>query len=342
MQALPDLVILDLVALGRRVEAHFSGPQDIEWTWAEGQISLVQSRPITSLYPLPPDIDPHGELKVLGSVAAFQGMPYPFTPLGIDALRCFAATIARQLGYEATHETQGAVKIAGERLFINVTPFLHNRFGRRLLHGALGQVEPAIREALLQVWDDPRLAVTANRPSPHLIRRLASLLLPQLGRFAEALLRPEAAERKAEQSVAGAIAYYQQLAKEAHTLRQRLVLFDETTNALRKFLLPHLLPRFVPGMLALNQLYQVSDELPGGRQLALEVLRGLPHNVTTEMDLALWETARQVQGDKDSSAAFASSDSHALATAYLENRLPPVAQDALTAFLRRYGMRGLG
>lgn len=341
IQALPDPAILELVATGERVQAYFGAPQDIEWTWAGGELSLVQSRPITSLYPLPAGIDPRGDLRVLGSVAAFQGMLDPFTPMGIDALRCFAATVGRELGYEVGVESQTAVLVAGERLFINLTPSLRNGFGRRLLRGALSQVEPAIGEAVLQVWDDPRLAVTAQRPSLRVVRRIAPFLLPLVGRFLDALVRPEAARRKAEQGVAMAIAHYQELASEARTLRERLALLEEITLALRKFLLAHLLPRFVPGMVALNRLYRVADALPGGRQLALEVLRGLPHNVTTEMDLALWQTARCIQLDPASFDAFTASGSRTLARAYLEDRLPTVAQDALAEFLSRYGMRGL-
>jgi rifampicin phosphotransferase len=341
VQALPDAAILDLAALGRKVEASFGSPQDIEWTWAERKLWLVQSRPITSLYPLPEGVDRDGELQVFGSVAAFQGMLNPFTPMGIDTLRCFAATVACQLGYPASWESQGAVKIAGERLYISITPFLRNGFGRRLLRGALGQVEPGIQEAVLRVWDDPRLAVAAERPSRRLLCGVLPLLLPLAGRFAQAMLRPEEAQRKAEQGVAMTISYYQRLATEAHTLRQRLLLLDEITNALRRFLLPHLFPRFVPGMVALNQLYRLTDELPDGRRLTLEVLRGLPHNVTTEMDLDLWETARSIQGDADSAAAFAEQNSHQLAAGYLARRLPAKALEAVDAFLGRYGIRGL-
>ena len=56
----PDACITDaqavaLTALGRRVEAHFGVPQDIEWALDDaGTIWLTQARPITSLYPVPP------------------------------------------------------------------------------------------------------------------------------------------------------------------------------------------------------------------------------------------------------------------------------------------------
>ncbi len=266
----------------------------------------------------------------------------PLTPLGSDALRSLAASTARLLDYDMTWETQGAFRQAGERLWIDLTALLRSGFGRRLLHAALGQVEPSVREALLQVWDDPRLAVTSERPSGRTIRTAARLLLPLAGRLALALVRPEAAQREAAKSVGRAIRWYEMQSVGAQTLEQRLALLDEIAVSVRKFLLPGLFPRFVPGMASLYRLYRLCDELPAGRQLALELLRGLPNNVTTEMDLTLWEAARCIQRDTAAREAFQTGDSRSLTQAYLAKDLPPVGQQALAEFLSRYGMRGLG
>ena len=43
-----------LALLGRRAELHFGSPQDLEWAIdGDGKPWLTQSRPITTLYPLP-------------------------------------------------------------------------------------------------------------------------------------------------------------------------------------------------------------------------------------------------------------------------------------------------
>jgi rifampicin phosphotransferase len=52
-EELPDAVLAELAALGRRVAAHFGRPQDIEWAWAGGRLWLVQARPMTALPPPP-------------------------------------------------------------------------------------------------------------------------------------------------------------------------------------------------------------------------------------------------------------------------------------------------
>jgi len=48
-QKLTDDEIVDLARLGRQVEEHYGRPQDMEWAYSEGELFLVQSRPITTL-----------------------------------------------------------------------------------------------------------------------------------------------------------------------------------------------------------------------------------------------------------------------------------------------------
>ncbi len=95
-QAIPDKAILRLVVIGKQIEALFGYPQDIEWAWVSGEITVLQSRPITSLFPLPVGL-PIEPLKVFFSFAAVQGMLDPLTPLGCDAIcgdfRCWCQIV---------------------------------------------------------------------------------------------------------------------------------------------------------------------------------------------------------------------------------------------------------
>ena len=51
--ALTDAQVVRLAQLGRRIEAHFGRPQDIEWCLVDDDFQIVQSRPITTLFPIP-------------------------------------------------------------------------------------------------------------------------------------------------------------------------------------------------------------------------------------------------------------------------------------------------
>jgi len=72
------------------------------------------------------------------------------------------------------------------------------------------------------------------------------------------------------------------------------------------------------------------------------ITRALPDNVTTQMDLTLWDTAKAIRADPAAADAFRQLDAATLAGRYLAGALPAAAQAAVAQFMERYGMRGLG
>ena len=51
--ALTEAQVVELARLGRQIEAHFGEPQDIEWCLDDDGFAIVQTRPITTLFPIP-------------------------------------------------------------------------------------------------------------------------------------------------------------------------------------------------------------------------------------------------------------------------------------------------
>src|SRR5262249_32305510 len=129
--ALSDAQVVELVQLGRRVEAHFGRPQDIEWCLAENGFQIVQSRPITTLFPIPESGD--GENHVYVSVGHQQMMTAPIKPLGISVWQLTAAR---------------PMPDAGARLFVDVTKDLASPARRTRIVEALGKSDPLIGDAL--------------------------------------------------------------------------------------------------------------------------------------------------------------------------------------------------
>ena len=128
-QALPDAAILELARLGAQVEAQLypGQPQDIEWAWVGGRLHLLQSRAITSLFPLPDESrTPRTPLQVLFSLNHVQGMLDPFTPLGQDAIALLLLAVFRRFGHRYALDAQHEVVVAGERVYVNITPALRN------------------------------------------------------------------------------------------------------------------------------------------------------------------------------------------------------------------------
>ncbi len=103
-QVLTDEQILKLESIGRKIEAHFGSPQDIEWCLAGDTFYIVQSRPITTLYPVPQIDDEENHVYI--SVAHNQMMTDAMKPLGLSF---FLLT------------TPAHMYVAGGRLFVDIT-----------------------------------------------------------------------------------------------------------------------------------------------------------------------------------------------------------------------------
>jgi pyruvate,water dikinase len=340
-QALPDAAILELARMGQQITALYETPQDIEWAWADGRLLLLQSRPITSLYPIPEGMHPT-PLQTMFSFGAVQGILGPITPLGQDTIRGLAAGAAGIFGYELTPETQHIIVEAGERLFVNFTALLRHGVGRKLARAFLGVIEPGTAQAIDMLRDDPRLAPTGSRLSFDTLKRIARVLVPLVGQFILCLWRPDVERVRFQRRLDEIMTEFEARSATATTLAARVALFEDVLSNTFALLLPAFLPRMAGGMASLNLLTHLAASLPDGREMVLEITRGLPHNVTTEMDLVLWDTARTIKRDPALAAQFQETDAQTLATEYLAGRLPATAQTAIGDFLRRYGMRGIG
>src|SRR5918994_3369152 len=134
--ALTDAQVVRLAQLGRRIEAHFGRPQDIEWCLVDDDFQIVQSRPITTLFPIPESGDQENHVYV--SVGHQQMMTDPIKPLGLSV---WQMTTPRPMAE------------AGGRLFVDVTQALASPASRAGLLAVLGKSDPLIRDALQTILD---------------------------------------------------------------------------------------------------------------------------------------------------------------------------------------------
>ncbi|MFQ5858385.1 MAG: PEP-utilizing enzyme, partial [Anaerolineae bacterium] len=205
----------------------------------------------------------------------------------------------------------------------------------------LGVIEPGTAQAIDVLWDDPRLAPTTGRMRLDTLRRMARVFVPIVGRFVLCLVRPDLERERFLRWGESVVVSFEARSTAATTLAARVTLLEDALDTTFRTLLPNFLPRMAAGMASLNLLRHLAASLPEGTHDALEMTRGLPHNVTTAMDLALWATARAIKADPSAAARFEGTDAATLAADYLAGRLPAAAQSAMADFLRRYGMRGI-
>ena len=338
-QALPDAAIVELARLGQRIARLFDSPQDIEWAWADGTLFVVQSRPITSLFPLPDGLAPE-PLQVLLSFGAVQGVLDPLTPLGRDLFQSIAATVANLLNQRVTAETQRVFVTAGERLFLNITGALRHHRLHSIIPNALRVVEPASRQMLLTLLAEPALTPVKRRMSLSTRIQVIRTLSPILGNVAYNLIYPNLGRLRIQRRVEAIVGEVQAQSRAATSLAERLALLESAPQTLVRRGIPIIGPGIASGMLSLQILNRLASTLPHNPGV-LEITRGLPHNVTTEMDLALWQAARSIKSDPATLAYIQRTDAVTLAEDLLQQRLPPQAQAAIDRFLERYGMRGI-
>jgi rifampicin phosphotransferase len=351
-QALPDDQILALAKMGEMVEAEYGFPQDIEWAWADNQLFLLQSRPITTLFPLPEGLE-EPPLRVMFSLASVQGLFDPMTPLGIDAIRMLFAGGAGLFGLQRTHDKQGGVRMAAGRLWVDISSPIRTEFGKKIITSAFKYIDPVGREILISLLDEPALKPQQARPKPRSMINLLRFFLPMLLRVIGNLIRPEhrrdrftaRTERMLQEMQSRSAAIR---GERSEKLQARIAIYRELTYGFVD-LAPLVLHGVIAGMAPFFQLHFLMKKLEkegadfGGKRedLGLEIARGMPHNVTSEMDLALWDAACAVRDDPISADRFHKGDAQQLAAEYLAGCLPKAAQTAIETFMERYGMRGL-
>lgn len=141
-QVLSDSQVIELKKVGRKIECHFLYPQDIEWCISSGQIYILQSRQITTLYPLP-DVE-IGEKRIYISSGHLQMMTDPIKPLG---MYFFKSVISNPPSQEI-----------GGRLYLDLSNDLSTFVGRALSKYLLGMLgDTLLTNAVLELIDNKKL-----------------------------------------------------------------------------------------------------------------------------------------------------------------------------------------
>src|SRR5829696_5122250 len=341
--SLSDGQVLALAKLGGQVEEHYGMPQDTEWAIDEdGGIWLLQARPITTLFPLPERATRSEEdLRVYFSFSVAQGVYRPLTPMGIQGFRLITSALATLAGRPPSNPYEGAAfftESAG-RIFADITPVLRSKQGRALFRGVMRNMEARTVPIVRHLAEDPRLSPVPTPIRPVLHAVLSVFVRGRIPlRLVEALARPEkararAARVEARSRAAGHVSPNASVA-ERLSAAERLLLGGPPD------MLPNV-PRVFAAGLAANVL---AGKLLGGLATDDErrvAMRALPHNPTTEMDLALWALAKEARADSDIARMLGETPPERLAKDYRGGSLPPKLQMSLANFLRLYGHRGV-
>lgn len=322
-QALTDEQILQLARIGRRIEAYYGFPQDMEWCLAEGIFYIVQSRPITTLYPIPEvdDQDKH----VYISVGHQQMMTDPLKPLGLSVFQLTS------FGHRYR---------AGGRLYVDVAPMLASPEQRMMLLTNIGQHDPLLKDALLTIigreYNEP-LPVVDNERDPAKSRVDVE--------FPKFQAKVEYDPRLVVDLIISCQTSIEEL-KQTIPTKSGSDLFDfilEDIQILKKFLFdPQSSAVFLTAMEASMWINETMYKWLGEKNTADTLTQSVPNNITSEMGLALMDVADAIRPYPEVITYLQHVEDRNFIEELAKLDGGQEAHDAICAFLHQYGMRCAG
>ncbi|UYO02294.1 phosphoenolpyruvate synthase [Paenibacillus sp. PSB04] len=316
-QTLTDEHIVQLERIGRQVEAYFGQPQDIEWCLADDAFYIVQSRPITTLFPIPEANDQDNHVYL--SVGHQQMMTDPIKPLGLS----FYLLI-----------TPAPMRTAGGRLFIDIAPRLTTTAGREALLKNLesdplfiGAIENVIERDFVKLVPNDQTApipAKSNTDKPAAFENDPSIVTDLIQRNQASI----AALKQKIQMKSGA-ELFDFILEDIQELKR--ILFDPQSTAVF--------------MSAINATFWINEHMNkwlGEKNAADTLSQSVPNNITSEMGLALLDVADVIRPYPEVIDYL----QHTTEDHFLDELVKfdggREAREAIYDYLSKYGMRCTG
>jgi rifampicin phosphotransferase len=314
-QTLTELQILQLAHIGREIEAYFGSPQDIEWCLVDDTFYIVQSRHITTLYPIPETNDQENHVYL--SVGHQQMMTDPMTPLGLSF-------------YLLT--TPAPMRTAGGRLFVDITHMLASPNSRKAIIDTAGKSDPLIKAALMTVVEREYIKSQPNDEKvPSSIRNNSDML----------------AEIDNDPTIVTNLIKSNQTSieelKQNILTKSGLDLFDfilEDLQELKKILFNPQSSRVITA--AMEASFWINEKMNkwlGEKNAADTLTQSVANNITSEMGLALLDVADVIRPYPEVIDYL----QHVKDDNFIDELVTfeggQEAQDAIIDYLDKYGMR---
>ncbi|MDA1543532.1 MULTISPECIES: phosphoenolpyruvate synthase [unclassified Bacillus cereus group] len=322
IQTLSEQQILQLAQIGRQIEAYFGCPQDIEWCLVDNTFYIVQSRPITTLYPIPEENNEGNHVYI--SVGHQQMMTDAMKPLGLSF---FLLT------------TNAPMRKAGGRLFVDATQRLASPASRDYLINTLGKSDPLIRDALTTIIErDDFITLLPDEEKKE--KSASKSKLPVSS-------QPEIENDPAivTELIKNSEASLEEL-KENMQLKSGVDVLDfilEDIQQLKKVLFnPQSIAVIMAGMNASTWINEKMEQWLGEKNAADTLSQSVQNNITSEMGLALMEVADVIRPYEEVIAYLQHVENDSFLDEFVQFKGGEKAREAIYAFLNKYGMRCSG
>ncbi|PFE60882.1 phosphoenolpyruvate synthase [Bacillus cereus] len=321
LQTLSEQQILQLASIGRQIEAYFGCPQDIEWCLVDDTFYIVQSRPITTLYPIPEVNDEENHVYV--SVGHQQMMTDPLKPLGMSLFQLTSFGQRFQ---------------AGGRLFVDVAQRLASPTSRELLLNMIGNSEPLIKDALTTVVerddcitllpeDEKEKSVGKSGPpasSQPQIENNPAIVTDLIKKNQSSI-----EELKRNMQMKSGVDVLDFILEDIQQLKK--ILFDPQSMAV-----------IMAGMDASTWINEKMEQWLGEKNAADTLSQSVQNNITSEMGLVLLDVADVIRPYPKIIAYLQHVENDNFLDELVQFKGGEKARDAISAFLNKYGMRCSG
>ena len=318
-QTLTDQQILQLARIGRQIETYFSCPQDIEWCLVDDTFYIVQSRPITTLFPIPEANDQENHVYI--SVGHQQMMTDAMKPLGLSF---FLLT------------TPAPMRKAGGRLFVDVTHQLASPVSRNNLLNAMGQHDPLLKDALMNIIErgDFIKSLPNDTTAPNPTRGNTDMLAqiennPSI--VSDLIQRSQTSIEELKQNIQtkSGSDLFDFILEDIQELKK--ILFDPQSSAV-----------FMAAINASTWINEKMNEWLGEKNAADTLAQSVPNNITSEMGLALLDVADVIRPYPEVIDYLQHVKDDNFLNELVKFGGGQEARDAIIAFLNKYGMRCAG
>lgn len=323
LQALIDEQILVLEKIGIAIETYFGRPQDIEWCLNENKIYIVQSRPITTLYPAPDNKD--GKNHVYFSFAHRQMMTEAMKPLGLTFFQAFFKQIS------------GSAMIdIGGRLFIDISRELKSPLIGKAFVKGLDTVDILMQKAFINLMKRKEYVKSLNSQKTGMIgpsvwlkwgmETLREYRKNDHGIVKNLMARNEAMMNEREQKIANLSGekLFDFIVKDFEDIKATIF---ESYGAV------------FAGAYASSWINKNMKKWLGEKNAADTLAQSVPDNVTSEMGLELLDVADIVRKYPEVIEFF----EHAKDETFFKDLAKldggKAVSDSIHAYLKKYGMR---
>ncbi|MGE7884802.1 phosphoenolpyruvate synthase [Bacillus sp. NPDC094077] len=322
VQTLTEQQILQLARIGRQIEAYFGCPQDIEWCLVDDTIYIVQSRPITTLYPIPEANDQENHVYI--SVGHQQMMTDAMKPLGLSF---FLLT------------THAPMRKAGGRLFVDATQRLASPASRDFLINTLGKSDPLIRDALTTVIerddfikllpdDEEEKNLSKSMPPASSQPQIESdpAIVTDLIKNSQASIE----ELKRNIQMKSGSAVFDFILEDIQQQLQKILFSSQSTAVI------------MAGMNASSWINEKMEQWLGEKNAADTLSQSVQNNITSEMGLALMDVADVIRPYPKVIEYLQHVKDNSFLDELVQFKGGEKSRDAIQTFLNKYGMRCSG